>query len=148
MDNTETLATQDTQYTERRTHKAQHRDTANTGHTRHRMKTNKTQHRDTGNTRHRTKNTQNTTQRHWQHRTHQTQNEDKQNTTHTETLATQGCKNKTIQEKGTLFFISSIFLSWMVTFLWSHHMAFTFLSLQFLLHVFVIMFRASITVIS
>jgi len=38
-------------------------------------------------------------------------------------------KIKQYGKKGHLFFISSIFLSWMVTFLWSHHMAFTFLSL-------------------
>ena len=62
-----------------KTNKTQHRDTGNTGHTKHNTqrdtgnterRQNKTQHRDTGNTGHRTKNTQ--------------------NTTHTETLATLG----------------------------------------------------------
>lgn len=36
--------------------------------------------------------------------------------------------------------LKSIFRFWMITFLWLHHMAFTFRS-QFVLHVFVIMCR-------
>ena len=43
------------------------------------------------------------------------------------------------------FFLSpsSIYLCWMVTYLWPHHMAFTTFPSQFVLHVFVIMFPTS-----